>query len=184
MTSPLLQTLGILLGYAIFCAHIWRRHRAGVSETEGVATSGRGPDCLVCYASQNGAAERHARGTADTLRANGHSVRLLTANGLRERQLQRAQRVIFVVSTYGQGEPPDNGAVFARRSLHRAEDLPGLRFAVLALGDKRYSAYCAFGHALYDGLKARKAVPEFALVCVDREDPDALAGWEDLLTCL
>ena len=51
-----------------------------------------------------------------------------------------------MVSTYGEGDPPDTAVLFHEFVLgKRAPRLDGVRFSVLALGDKLYDQYCKTG---------------------------------------
>lgn len=115
---------------------------------------------LVAYASQSGTAEQLARRSAQLL-TKYHKVQVLALNQVDEKVLSQTRAALFVVSTYGEGEPPDNGAVFAKRFLSDSATLalPHLQFSVMALGDKLYQQFCAFGHQLYQGLCQMGAVP-------------------------
>ena len=67
---------------------------------------------LVAHASQTGCAETLAGQTADSLRAGGLDVRV-AALGQLDLALRGYERVLFVASTYGEGDPPDAAAAFA-----------------------------------------------------------------------
>ncbi|MGL1133879.1 flavodoxin domain-containing protein, partial [Vibrio parahaemolyticus] len=65
------------------------------------------------------------------------------------RQLVHEEDLLIVVSTYGEGDPPQPAAGFFEFVEGRkAPKLPGLRFAVLALGDSTYEHYCQAGKRL------------------------------------
>lgn len=59
--------------------------------------------------------------------------------------------VVFVVATYGEGDPPDNAAEFHEwlMSAHRESDLnlkqPGVKYAVFGLGNHTYDKYNEMG---------------------------------------
>jgi sulfite reductase (NADPH) flavoprotein alpha-component len=63
-----------------------------------------------------------------------------------------AQNAIFVVSTWGQGEPPDDAAEFFNSLSAAGLDLSGLRHAVFGLGDSNYEQFNAFAIALDETL--------------------------------
>src|SRR3546814_6018505 len=50
--------------------------------------------------------------------------------------LRRAGRVLFVASTTGDGEPPDMALTFSRLTMQQPAPLAGLRYGLLALGDR------------------------------------------------
>src|SRR5690606_26960606 len=88
--------------------------------------------------------------------------------------LQQFRQALFVVSTTGEGDAPDSVARFARQTLTRDLPLPGLDYGVLALGDKAYRQYCAFGQTLANWLHRQGAEPMFDTVLVDDGDEGAL----------
>ncbi|MBA4001492.1 flavodoxin domain-containing protein, partial [Brevundimonas sp.] len=109
------------------------------------------PDAtLVVFASQTGFAEELARMTAAALNAGGVPTALSSLGELTIERLAAAPRALFLVSTTGEGDAPDSAVAFLRR-MNRL-DLSGLSFGVLALGDRSYSHFCAFGRALDDWL--------------------------------
>ena len=96
--------------------------------------------------------------------------------------------MLFVASTYGEGDPPDAAAAFASlmqpAAAGTAPQLPGLRYAVLALGDSEYAQFCGFGRALDEWLRAQGAQPLFDRVDVDNGDAAALRHWQHHLGLL
>lgn len=139
-------------------------------------------DWIVGYASQTGQAEALARQTAESLRALGLIPQVFALSHLPLETLQRARHALFVVSTHGEGEPPDNALHFARRFLPNAITMTHLRFAVLALGDRQYEQFCAFGKRLDTWLSDNGARSLFGRVELDQLDvldpeSEALAQW-------
>lgn len=108
---------------------------------------------LIAYASQGGRSFALAE-HLHTLLSDHHNPLLLSLNDVGQEQLLTARRLFFIASTYGEGEAPDNGANFYKHYLNKPTtiQLNGTAFAVLALGDKRYSQFCGFGQQLQQAL--------------------------------
>lgn len=139
---------------------------------------------LVAYASQTGYAEQLARQTAQSLLAAKVPARIVELGGLDVPALRAAGRVLFVVSTTGEGDAPDSAAFFEHRCLQQAGELDGLRYGLLALGDRDYENFCGFGHRLHHWLAQSGAQPLFDPVEVDNGDAGALRHWQHHLGLL
>lgn len=178
--EPLWNAAAVMLGYSVFCALIWRRARRRVEPPLAGAPGKAG--MLVSYASQSGTAERIARQSAHSLQGKVQ-VAVLPMNQVNADTLRQYKQALFVVSTYGEGEPPDNALLFARRYLRQRvqRHWSGIRYGVLALGDRQYAQFCGFGQSVHQGLVRNGARPMFEPVLMDREDPQALRRWQTLL---
>lgn len=132
----------------------------------------------VWYASQTGTAERIAQRTAAMLRQAGVAAAARSAQQLQRSDLESAAQALFVVSTTGEGDAPDAAARIVRELLGARAPLASLRYGVLALGDREYANFCAFGHRLDAWLRQQGAQPLFDLVEVDNGDEGALRHWQ------
>jgi sulfite reductase (NADPH) flavoprotein alpha-component len=172
-----------VLAYAIVCLAIYRseRRRRGAAERAAAALSagdGTAGSTLVLFASQTGQAEALAWQSAGWLHAAGAPVRVMSLNEAGIDTLRAARRAFFIVSTYGEGDAPDGAGVFARRVMDAAPEIRSLRYAVLALGDRQYKNFCAFGRRLEAWLQSTGATREFDRIDVDNADPEALTAWQ------
>lgn len=167
------SALALSGGYLAMCAAIWRA-RASARRSVSTGTA----DWLVVHATQTGSAEYLAERTAETMRTGGLSARAACMSELDAGALGSATRVLFIVSTYGEGDAPDSGARFAAQTMGTTPNLSHLHYAVLALGDSTYANYCGFGRALDGWLAAHGATPLFDRIEVDRGNGDALAEWQ------
>ena len=177
LTMPLFTITGFLLYFAR------RRRKAALAQVlaDAPATErAAGTTTLVAYASQTGTAERIARLTARAL----PDAAALPLAALDAATLAGAQCLFVVASTYGEGEPPDAARAFARRMEQAPDDLSHLRYAVLALGDREYADFCAFGHRVDRWLHAGGATRLFDPVEMDGEDADAQRHWQQQLAGL
>ena len=179
-----LSALLVVAAYLTCCAHIWRTHR----QQQPPALAGDGDAWLIAYASQGGQAREIAERSAEQLRGAGIAVDIQPLNALARNTLRQRRRVLFIVSTYGDGEAPDNAARFERELMSsgpskqaRDGDLSGLDYAVLALGDSQYSHFCAFGKRLDTRLRELGAQPLFDRIDMDRLDAGSLRHWQHQL---
>lgn len=130
----------------------------------------------VVYASQTGFAQVLAERSLEALRAAGLHAHLRALGTLAPDDLRG--RMLFVISTTGEGDPPDPAIAFVRNVMSRSPDLHALHYAVLALGDSEYEHFCGFGRQLDDWLRQHGAQPLFDRVEVDNADESALRHWQ------
>jgi sulfite reductase (NADPH) flavoprotein alpha-component len=147
-------------------------------------TSSAPADWLVVYASQTGSAETLAQRSAQLLATGGLAARAACISSLDENSLRGASRILFIASTYGEGDAPDTAARFAGRLMTEGVDLAHLHYAVLALGDRSYANFCGFGRALDAWLMQAGATPLFERIDVDRGNSKALEDWQHHLARL
>lgn len=175
--------------YLLMCGYIVLQQRRKRQAAERDAASllsaaGSTQTWLVAYASQTGNAEQLAWQTARALHSGGIAARVERLGQLRWDDLQHAGRALFIVSTYGEGDPPDNAVPFARKCMNDHAALNKLHYGLLALGDRSYTHFCGFGRSLDHCLQARGAQPLFERIDVNLDDAQALAAWRQQLAQL
>ena len=103
----------------------------------------------IIYGSQTGNARRAAEALHAKLDAAGLPARLLRADAYSTRELANERLLYLVISTQGEGDPPDDAIGFSEFLLgRRAPKLPQLQFAVLGLGDTSYADFCGIARKL------------------------------------
>jgi len=137
---------------------------------------------LIAYASQTGFAQQLATQTAQSLQTANQSVRIAPLGELSASDIAKAERALFIVSTTGEGDAPDPAASFVRRELPRTVSLSTLHYGLLALGDREYANFCAFGHQLDGWLRHQGAQSLFDVIEVDNGDEGALRRWQHHLS--
>lgn len=103
----------------------------------------------VVYGSQTGNARREAERLVAAAETAGLSTRLLRADAYPTRELKDERLLVVVISTQGEGDPPDDSIGFVEFLLgRRAPRLERLQFGVLGLGDSSYPEFCAIGRRI------------------------------------
>ncbi|HEY0291083.1 MAG TPA: sulfite reductase subunit alpha [Hansschlegelia sp.] len=134
----------------------------------------------ILFGTQTGNAEALANDAAAKARALGFEPKVLGLDDIEIETFAALERVVVVVSTYGEGEMPDNAHLFWKAL--GAETMPRLEamsFAVLALGDTGYDGFCQAGKLIDTRLEQLGAKRVAARVDCDVDYETPAAAWID-----
>lgn len=138
------------------------------------------PALTILYGSQTGNSEELAQKAAERARNRGFAVRMADMGEFRKPDLKQAGNLMVVVSTHGDGEPPDNALDLCELvNSRKAPPLNGNRFAVLALGDSSYANFCQTGRDFDARLEALGGERIVARLDCDLDYEDAAEAWID-----
>ena len=134
---------------------------AGRAHRETVASKDKPPEATtattleILFASQTGNGKRLAGAFAEVCAGRGIPHRLRSLADFKPRELASTSALLLVVSTHGDGDPPDD-AIALQRQLARLQpgQLARLSYAVLALGDSSYPQFCKTGRDFDERLAA------------------------------
>ncbi len=100
----------------------------------------------ILYGGQSGNSEFLAKEAKKYLQKNEFTPRVVNMAKYDFRQLQEEQHLLVLVSTHGEGEPPESASRFYRFLFsEEVSRLNQLNYAVCALGDSSYEYFCQTG---------------------------------------
>ncbi len=119
---------------------------APVAELPTINVQPVSKEVTILYGSQTGNAQGLAENVGKTLRGQEFEVTVASMSDFKPNNLKKLHNLLIIVSTHGEGDPPDNALSF-HEFLHgrRAPKLDDLRFSVLSLGDSSYEFFCQTG---------------------------------------
>ncbi|MGL5841123.1 MAG: assimilatory sulfite reductase (NADPH) flavoprotein subunit [Aeromonas hydrophila] len=144
----------------------------------GAAATAPSGNLTILYGSQTGNAKGVASAIKAQAEARGLPVTLISMADYKPKQLKKETHLLVVVSTYGEGEPPES-AVDLCEQLKKGKvgKLEGLKFAVLGLGDSSYEFFCQTGKDFDSLLTKAGADRVHELASLDVDYQDAAKAW-------
>ncbi len=141
------------------------------------------PRAAVLYASQTGNGETIARQLQSALQAGNVAVNLASVADYSAKRLKNLDWAVFVISTHGEGDPPDDAVSFFSALQRQKEGaLAGLNYAILALGDSSYAEFCAAGQQLESHLERLGASAFSARVDCDIDYEQPAEEWSERIS--
>jgi sulfite reductase (NADPH) flavoprotein alpha-component len=139
-----------------------------------------GEKLTILYGSQTGNGKAVAEALAEQAGAKGFAAKLVSLADYKSSSLKREALVSLVISTHGEGDPPDDAELFHEFLMSgKAPKLPGLRYSVFALGDSSYINFCETGRELDTRLAELGAQRLDTIVECDLDYEGGAALWVD-----
>ncbi|WP_039790103.1 assimilatory sulfite reductase (NADPH) flavoprotein subunit [Paenibacillus riograndensis] len=159
---------------------------ASTAAAGGAAEPARSREVTVLFGSQTGNCQRLASSLSGKLKEQGFEITVSAMNSFKPNTLKKVENLLILVSTHGEGEPPDNARSFHEfLNSKRAPRLEHLRFSVLALGDTSYEFFCQTGKDFdqrLEELGGQRLIPR---VDCDLDYDEPVAAWmEQVITAL
>ena len=161
-----------------FLAGLNSRLVASASNVSPLETQSDVKHLDIIFGTQTGNAEGLAEDAANLAREKGFSPVISEMDEIEMDHLSTMQNLIVVVSTYGEGEMPNNANQFWESlSASTAPRLENLKYGVLALGDTSYDEFCQAGKLIDMRLEQLGAERLVARVDCDVDYDDLAASW-------
>jgi sulfite reductase (NADPH) flavoprotein alpha-component len=134
----------------------------------------------VLFGSQTGNGEGIADALMQAARHRGFAARSVSLADFKPANLKRESLVTLVISTHGEGDPPDDAELLYEYLMSsKAPQLPNLRYSVLALGDSSYVNFCQTGREFDTRLKELDAERFASLVECDIDYDETATEWSE-----
>ncbi len=164
--APFMAATGVILWVQIRRAR--PRIKANVSAGQA--------DTVLLVGSEGGSTWGFAATLHDALTQAGHKVHAAPMSQFAPHRYSRAQRMIVLAATYGDGTAPASAKGFLDRlaALPNAPDIP---LAVLGFGDKTFPAFCAYAADVTRMAEAKGWTQLLPMATIDRQSPQEFARW-------
>ncbi|MFM4828152.1 assimilatory sulfite reductase (NADPH) flavoprotein subunit [Aeromonas rivipollensis] len=159
--------------------YLYGLSQSGVQNvTTSAAVATPSGSLTILYGSQTGNAKGAASAIQKQAEAQGLPVTLVSMADYKPKQLKKESHLLVIVSTYGEGEPPESAVdLFEQLKKGKIGKLEGLKFAVLGLGDSSYEFFCQTGKDFDDFLSKAGAERIHELASLDVDYQDAAKAW-------
>ncbi len=134
----------------------------------------------ILYATESGNAEALAGAARKSAARLGFAAKTVDMMDTSPEQIAGAENLLVIASTWGEGDPPQRAEGFLSALLAEGSPgLTGLRFAVLALGDRAYANFCETGRQIDARLEALGGTRIAPRIDCDLDFQKPAAGWID-----
>jgi sulfite reductase (NADPH) flavoprotein alpha-component len=104
-----------------------------------------GKKVTIAYGTESGNSKKVASAFAARARQEGIQTKVVSLDQYRLTDLPKEEYFLTVISTQGEGEPPEAAKKFYDHIHQNGFKLPKLKYGVLALGDTSYPMFCKAG---------------------------------------
>jgi sulfite reductase (NADPH) flavoprotein alpha-component len=109
----------------------------------------------LAYGSESGNSKKLAIEFSIKIKSSGFQVKLTSLDNYRYSDFEKETYFFVIISTHGDGEPPDSAKDFFNFLLKKkSTELLNMKYAVLALGDRSYPLFCKAGEDLDSHLES------------------------------
>jgi len=132
---------------------------------------------LVLYGTESGNCEALADRAVKEAKRRGFQAAMKNMADVAVGDLAKVSALLVVVSTWGDGEPPDSAGGFYKELMTSDQRLEGVRFSLCALGDTSYEKFCQTGKDIDARLEVLGAARVAARQDCDVDYEDGFVAW-------
>lgn len=135
-------------------------------------------DTIIGYGSVSGNGNRKALFLQEFTK-----FRCEQLNKISIEELKQAGSILIIISTFGDGEPPENAMEFIEKLKNSEASLQNVKFSVLALGSTKFEKFCQAGKDIQELFLDKGANEVIPIHFVDASAVDKGNGeWENWAT--
>ena len=131
----------------------------------------------VLYGTESGNSEILADRAVKAAKKKGFQAVMKNMSDLAPADLAKLSNLLVIVSTWGDGEPPETATAFYKEFMSVDTSLAKLRFSVCALGDTSYEKFCQTGKDVDARLEKLGATRVLYRVDCDLDFEEPYATW-------
>lgn len=137
---------------------------------------------MVLYGTQTGTAEDLAEELQEGIQGLGIECGCENVFDIEFSQLDSLEKVFVIISTWGDGDPPDDAEGFCDAlSGVELSRFDGLEYSVFALGDSGYELFCECGKQVDKFLRFSGAIALVGRVDCDIDIDEPFREWKESL---
>jgi sulfite reductase (NADPH) flavoprotein alpha-component len=164
--APFMAATGVIL---------WVQARRARPRITGKVGAGQA-DTILLVGSEGGSTWGFAATLHAALTQAGHKIHVAPMSQFSPHRYSRAERVLVLAATYGEGTAPASAKGFLERlaALPNAPDMP---LVVLGFGDNKFPEFCAYAADVARIAEEKGWKPLLPMATVDRQSPQEFARW-------
>ncbi len=133
----------------------------------------------VLYGTESGNSESLADRTVKAAKKRGFQAVMKNMSEISPPDLAKSTNLLVIVSTWGDGDPPESAVSFYKEFMSTEFSLASVRFSVCALGDTSYEKFCQTGKDIDARLEGLGATRVANRQDCDVDYEESYAAWLD-----
>jgi sulfite reductase (NADPH) flavoprotein alpha-component len=138
----------------------------------------------IAYGTETGNSKKLALQFSASAKKEKITVKCVALEQYRHEDISKEDHLFIIISTQGEGEPPETAKKFIHFIEQYSGRLEGVKYSVLALGDTSYPLFCKTGEDVDNRLKELGAECVHPIVKCDVDYDEPAAAWYQSISSL